>query len=78
MSKYFRFKRDIPELHNIEDVAKIREYLEAVGELNCSDGQLFILWDKFSETWDASWLTVDTETLEPFAIWLADYNGDLY
>ena len=77
MSRYFRFKEDIPELHNTEDIAKIREYLEAVGEPNCSDRQLYILWDKFSETWDASWLTVNIETLKPFADWLSDYDGDL-
>lgn len=77
MSKYFTFKKDIPELHNTEDIAKIREYLEAVGEPNCSDRQLYILWDKFSETWDAVWLTVDIETLKPFANWLSEYDGDL-
>lgn len=78
MSKYFIFKEDIPELHHTEDIKKIRDYLESVGELKCTDRQLFILWDKFSDTWDASWLSVDIETLEPFAEWLSDYNGDLY
>ena len=78
MSKYFIFKKDIPELHNTEDIAKIREYLEIVGELNCSDQQLYILWDKFSDSWSASWLVVDNETLEAFADWLSDYDGDLY
>ena len=78
MSRYFIFKEDFPELHNTEDIAKIREYLETVGELNCSDRQLLILWDKFSDTWDASWLIPDEETLKPFAQWLSDYNGDLY
>lgn len=77
MSRYFIFKEDIPELHNTEDIAKIREYLEAVGELNCSDRQLCILWDKFSDSWCASWLNVDIETLKPFAAWLSSYNGDL-
>ena len=77
MSKYFRFKEDIPELHNTGDIAKIREYLEAVGELNCTDRQLCILWDKFSDSWAAVWLDVNIITLRSFANWLSSYGGDL-
>lgn len=78
MSRYFRFKETIPVLHSTEDIAKIREYLEAVGELNCSDLQLYILWSRFAESKCSVWLDVDIETLKPFADWLSSYNGDLY
>ena len=76
MSKYFIFNETTPELHSNEDIAKIREYLELVGELNCSDKQLYVLWADFSDSWDAVWLEPNGDTLKPFAEWLADYKDD--
>lgn len=76
MSKYFRFNEPPIELYNAEDIAKIRKYLEQVGELNCSDKQLEVFWDEFSDSWSASWLNVDDVTLSRFSYWLADYEGE--
>lgn len=76
MSKYFVFNETAPELSSAEDIAKIREYLELVGELNCSDRQLYSLWGEFSDSWDASWLEPNGDTLKPFAEWLSDYGED--
>lgn len=78
MSKFFRFNEDISELKHADDIKKIRYYLESVGELSCTDSQLCTLWGEFSESWDAGWLITDNNTLEHFAIWLSDYEGDLY
>ena len=76
MSKYFIFKEDIPKLEHPEDIKKIRDYLEYVGELKCTDRQLCILWYRFSDSWDASWLIPNNDVLKHFSIWLADYNED--
>ena len=75
MSRYFSFKEDTPESR--KDISKIREYLEFVGDLNCSNRDLYILWYKFSSSWHANWLDINIETLKPFADWLSSYNGDL-
>ena len=54
-----------------EDLKKIRDYLEGIGELKCSDRKLDMLWRDFSdECYCASFLSPDNDTLERFANWL--------
>jgi len=72
MSKYFIFKEPPPS----EDIAKIREYLEQIGELHCSNKQLEALWDEFSDSWCASWLIVNDKTLKRFSYWLEEYDEE--
>ena len=76
MSKYFKFHRKLPELRSKDDLGKIREYLEFVGELSCSTIELCRLWGRFSATLGADWLTPKVETLEPFAEWLSIYDKE--
>ena len=76
MGKYFRFKRNLPKLKSRDDLGKIREYLEFIGDLSCSTIELCRLWGRFSATLGADWLTPKVETFEPFAQWLENYEGE--
>lgn len=78
MGRYFKFHRRLPELHSKDDLGKIREYLEFIGNLSCSTIELCRLWGRFSASFGTDWLTPNVETLEPFAEWLAVYNEDLF
>lgn len=54
-----------------EDIKAIREYLESVGELKCTDKELDDLWSEFSEDYYcAGWMTVTDKLLEQFADFL--------
>lgn len=77
MGKYFRFKRKLPELKSTDDLGKIREYLEFIGELSCSTIQLLRLWTRFSATSGTDWLAPNEETLESFAKWLSKYDKEV-
>ena len=78
MGRYFTFRKNSPKLKSTTDLAKIREYLEMVGELNCATIQLCRLWDRFSKTLGDDWLTPDIDTLSSFAKWLSEYDKEVY
>lgn len=89
MSKYFtRNTTEEKYIRYPEDVKKIREYLEGIGTLNCTDRELSDLYDDFSDSvYSAGWMNIDATTicynleienyvevsiLEQFADWLED------
>ena len=88
MSKYFtRHTTEKKYIRYPEDVKKIREYLEGIGTLNCTDMELSDLYYEFSDSiLPGGWIDIDTTTLcydlnrecvqvsilEQFADWLED------
>lgn len=61
--------------HYPEDLKQIRNYLEQIGILNCTDKKLDNLWRYFSDDkYSASWLDPTDDSLEHFAYWLEKYE----
>lgn len=74
MSKYFQFN------WGPGDVTPIREYLEKVGKVNCTDVALARLWRIFSRVHFTSWLMPDPaipSNLPAFAHWLYEYDEEV-
>lgn len=74
MSKYFQFNC------GSGDVTPIREYLEKVGKVNCTDVELAKLWRIFSRFHGASWLIPDpavSGNIPDFAHWLYEYDDEV-
>jgi hypothetical protein len=77
MSKYFQFN------WSSGDVTPIREYLETVGKVNCTDDELARLWRIYSSVYhipSTSWLMPDpavSGNLPDFAHWLYEYDEEV-
>lgn len=69
-----KFKRKQKEDYCIqypEDVKKIREYLEKIGELEATDAEIDNYWSLYSEErFCAGWMDVNEDLLDMFADWL--------
>lgn len=79
MSKYFKFYEPEVKSKYQTDIDTIRNYLEEVGEVHCTDKDLKELWGEFSASWAACWLnprTGDEGNLDDFAYWLAHYDEE--
>lgn len=72
-----RFKKHKENTGNVlypEDVRRIRQYLNNVGDLTATDEEIDWAWSMFSEDlYFAGWMKVDDRLLEEFADWLEDW-----
>lgn len=69
-----KFKRKHEEecyIQYPDDVKKIREYLEKIGELEAADAEIDNYWSLYSdERFCAGWMGVNEDLLDKFADWL--------
>ena len=79
MSKYFQFSDEyILGKATMAELQFIRDTISEYGLLRCTDMELFELWERFSDTYDAQWLNPNSELIHDFADWLDRFEGEVF